>query len=255
LRNKFVSTQRGSREWFDKLEKQIDSSDNGRRYRVLRTKSIDIQYQSPRPLYEWKSEDLLRLAMNGLKRTWPSIELPSLVLLELEKRHRTSDYRSVMDFFKSKKILPITWLDSLNSLLRKEIHNSKEKKGAIDSKSNSIYTVLIDSRKSFQNYSLYIGSTSEKNFESHKDHQEKAVYQHFEGTESNLDCKLFGIEALWSTSSMFLNSDLTKKQLLIRKSKIHTLAKTKVPLVLGERPFLDFIKLDKNFNSLLQKEK
>ena len=97
---------KGSNDWFLSIEQQINNYNLGPSHRTLFKKSMDVQYNSPRPLYDWKSEELIKLATNGIKRSWPSIELPSLALLELTKRHRTSDCNYLNGLFKSKNILP-----------------------------------------------------------------------------------------------------------------------------------------------------
>ena len=251
----FTRNLKGSNDWFLGIEEQLENYELSPLHRTLRKKSMDVQYNAPRPLYGWKSEELIRLATNGLKRPWPSIELPSLALIELIKRHRTSDIDSVKSIFKSKNIIPINWLDSLNLMLRKELNISPTKSYMANKKSNSIYIILIDFKKTNQGYGLYIGSTSAKNNSENSFNQEEVVTEHFRGLKDNFECKKFGIEPLWSLSSMFNTSGYTKKQLLIIKSKIHTLAKTIVPNVFGERPYLDTLRSDEKFSNLLKIEK
>jgi hypothetical protein len=237
------------------LEQPIKNSTQGPQTRILRTKSIDIKYNTPRPLYEWKSDDLLRLAENGLTRPWPALELPSLALIEIGKRHRSSDYKLLIDLFKIKKITPIFWLDSLNSILRQEAYKTYENNRGSHDTVGSIYAVLIQPQKSGLDHKLYIGSSVSKDFGHYESNQEKVIASQFEGLEGSFDCKLFGIEPIWSVSALFSNTKLSRKQLLVQKSKIHTLAKTKVSFVLGERPYLEKIKVNKTINSLLEKEK
>ena len=139
-------------------------------------------------------------------------------------------------------------------MLRKELNISPTKSYMANKKSNSIYIILIDFKKTNQGYGLYIGSTSAKNNAENSFNQEEVVTEHFSGLKDNFECKKFGIEPLWSLSSMFDNTDYTKKQLLIIKSKIHTLAKTIVPNVFGERPYLDILRYDEKFSNLLKIE-
>ena len=251
----FATNLKGSSEWFQGIERQINNYELAPLHRTLRQKSFDVQYNAPRPLYNWKSEELIRLADNGLKRTWPSIELPSLALFELAKRHRTSDSESVNELFKSKNIIPINWLDSLNSVIRKELNITKTKTYKAKKRSNSIYVILIDFKKAKKGYGLYIGSSHAENNGDNSFNQETMVAEHFQGLKNSFECKNFGMEPLWSISSMFDTSEYTRKQLLIMKSKIHTIAKTIVPNVLGERPYLDLLRNDKKFSKFLQRER
>ena len=251
----FATNLKGTNDWFLETERQLENYESGPLHRILRQKSMDVQYNAPRPLYHWKSEELVRLATNGLKRPWPSIELPSLALFELMKRHRTSDCDFVNELFKSRNIIPIQWLDNLNTMLRKDLSITTTKLSAASKTNSLIYIILIDLKRKHKGYGLYIGSSNEKNNGNNPFSQETVIAQHFQGLKSNYECKKFGVEPLWSISSMFNTSNYTKKQLLIMKSKINTLARSIVPNVLGERPHLDLLRSDKKFSKLLQKEK
>ena len=250
----FAKNLKGSDDWFLGIEERVKNHELGPLNRTIKKKSMDVQYAAPRPLYGWKSEELIRLATNGLKRPWPSIELPSLALIELMKRHRTLDSESVKEVFKSTKISPINWLDSLNSMLRKELNIAPTKPYKTKKNNNSIYIILIDFKKAPKGYGLYIGSTSAKENGDNSFDQEVVIAEHFRGLKDNFECKKFGIEPLWSLSSMFNNTDYTKKHLLIIKSRINTLARTIVPNVLGERPYLELLRYDQKFSNFLKKE-
>ena len=250
----FAKNLKGSNDWFLDIEDPLENYELGPLHRTLKKKSMDVQYNAPRPLYGWKSEELIRLATNGLKRPWPSIELPSLALIELMKRHRTLDSESVKEVFKSTKISPINWLDGLNSMLRKELNIAPTKPYKNKKNNNSIYIILIDFKKAPKGYGLYIGSTSAKENGDNSFDQEVVIAEHFRGLKDNFECKKFGIEPLWSLSSLFNNNDYSKKQLLIIKSKVHTLARTLVHNVFGERPYLDVLRCDEKFRNVLKRE-
>ena len=250
----FAKNLKGSNDWFLDIEESLENYELGPLHRTLKKKSMDVHYNAPRPLYGWKSEELIRLATNGLKRPWPSIELPSLALIELMKRHRTLDSESVKEVFKSTKISPINWLDGLNSMLRKELNIAPTKPYKTKKNNNSIYIILIDFKKAPKGYGLYIGSTSAKENGDNSFDQEVVIAEHFRGLKDNFECKKFGIEPLWSLSSLFNNNDYSKKQLLIIKSKVHTLARTLVPNVFGERPYLDVLRCDEKFRNVLKRE-
>ena len=143
LIHNFAKNLKGSNDWFLGIEERVKNHELGPLHRTIKKKSMDVQYGAPRPLYGWKSEELIRLATNGLKLPWPSIELPSLALVELMKRHRTTDVESVNKIFKSKNIIPIDWLDSLNSILRKELNITPKKPIPGKKKNNSIYNSVI----------------------------------------------------------------------------------------------------------------
>ena len=194
LIHNFAKNLKGSDDWFLGIEERVKNHEVGPLHRTIKKKSMDVQYTAPRPLYGWKSEELIRLATNGLKRPWPSIELPSLALIELMKRHRTSDAESVNKIFKSKNIIPINWLDSLNSMLRKELNIIPTKPYSGKKTKNSIYIILIDFKKAPKGYGLYIGSTSAKNNGDNSFNQEEVIAEHFRGLKDNFECKKFGIE-------------------------------------------------------------
>ena len=149
---------------------------------------MDVEYNSPRPLYGWKSEELIRLVGNGLKRPWPSIELPSLALFELKKRHRTSDCETVNQLFKSIDIMPISWLDNLNSTIRKELKINISKPCMAKKKGYAIYVILIDLTKAQKDYGLYIGSSNTINSGNNSFNQEAVVAKHFQGLKNGLLC-------------------------------------------------------------------
>lgn len=87
----------GSHDWYEEHEVRLgpDAAEINE-IRLLRVSPGDdeIDWAAERPLITRSSQELIALAENGLSRSWPAIELPTLALHEAKHR-RPGTFRKI----------------------------------------------------------------------------------------------------------------------------------------------------------------
>jgi hypothetical protein len=185
----------GSLAWYEQQEISLGpdaEAINPSRVLRLSPNAEEIDFCAERPLASRTNSELVDLARNGLERSWPAIELPTLAYQEaLHRRPRV--LQLIETAFQANGVAPIGWLDDARSVLR-----STDLRPGPSAALSAVYYVLVDGFTTKNgNYGVYVGSTS-TNERISDSRQAARIAQHFSGVRAASSVRSRGIEPLWS---------------------------------------------------------
>lgn len=219
----------GSQNWYAGYEAPLGAEALAvKPNRILRLAPVadDIDFGTERPLITCSGDELVDLARNGLDRSWPAIEMPTLAFDEAQHR-RERVLQPIKEAFEAAGRVPIDWLSGA----RAAILSTDLKPGPVASLS-AVYFVLVDGFTAANGtYGVYVGSTSTIERVSGSQ-QAGRISQHFSGVKAAASVKNRGIEPLWSLNVFTRHIRATVKR-DVEDAAHHALEAT-VPRVLGD---------------------
>ena len=177
--------------WFTNLEQNIPEDIRSNEGRILRQKPTfdSINLTSDRPFSALENDQLVSSISIAIERTWPAIELATLLSAEADHRKQRVQNK-VETLFRKSGLEPISWLNRARQCIRSN-SSSYRTRGATAS---NYFVLLIRDGK----YECYVGQTATTNLLSFNSRQEARIAQHFCNIRASSHVKNYGYEPLWS---------------------------------------------------------